>query len=246
MPGEDFTYLGDTAHCPYGVRSQAELIEISIQASRFLLAQGAKLIVVACNTATQAALSALRSTFPATPFVGVVPAVKPAAQTTRYGRIGIAATNSTVEAAYLRHLIQEFAGDARVYAVGCPDLVTLVEQGLLDGPLVEETLRRDLDPLLSHQVDVIVLGCTHFPALRPAIERVVGNQIQVIDSGTAIARRTLSVLDSSGILRPATQIQQGELQIWSSGDPEHFSSVASKVLGYPVIAHHARLQGDAC
>src|SRR5438309_8610748 len=195
LPHENYIYFGDTAHCPYGVRSDAEIIELSCQISQFLIDKGAKLIVVACNTASQAALNTLRASF-SVPFVGVVPAVKPAARATKKGRIGVAATNQAAKALYLRQLIDEFADGIEVYAVGCPELVTLVERGELDGPVVEEIVRQALQPVLEQDVDVIVLGCTHFPALRPVIERVAGNQVQIIDSGAAIARRTRAVLDA--------------------------------------------------
>ncbi len=236
LPGENYLFFGDTAHCPYGIRSEEEITELSLQACRFLIKQGAKVIVVACNTASQAALASLRATF-SLPIIGVVPAVKPAARATRHGRIGIAATNQTVKAAYLNSLIEEFASDIQVSAVGCPELVTLVEHGDLAGPQVEETLLHSLHPLLIAQIDVLVLGCTHFPALRPAIERVVGPQVLVIDSGTAIARRTHAVLDTEGLLHPTSETE-GQLRIWCSGDAAAFSSVASKILGYPVTASH--------
>src|SRR5205823_13404459 len=132
------------------------IIELSTHACQFLIDQGAKLIVVACNTASQAALNTLRATF-SVPFIGVVPAVKPAARSTKKGRIGIAATNQAAKALYLRHLIDEFAEGIQVYAVGCPELVTLVELGVLDGPTVEETVRQALQPLLKEDIDVLVL-----------------------------------------------------------------------------------------
>jgi len=199
-----------------------------------------KLIVVACNTASQAALSTLRATF-SVPFVGVVPAVKPAAQATKKGRIGIAATNQAAKALYLRQLIDEFAGGISAYAVGCPELVTLVEHGELDGPVVEETVKHALQPLLSADVDVIVLGCTHFPALRPVIERITQHHVQVIDSGLAVARRTHLVLEAEGLLAPSSQNHKdsGKLEVWCSGDPTAFSEVASKILGYPVVARQS-------
>src|SRR6266700_2980006 len=129
LPYENYVYFGDTAHCPYGTRIASEIIELSVQGSRFLIEQGVKLIVVACNTASQAALNTLRATFETVHFVGVVPAVKPAARATKKGRIGIAATNQATKAIYLQQLIDEFAGGIQAYAVGCPELVTLVEQG---------------------------------------------------------------------------------------------------------------------
>ncbi len=232
LPNENYIYLGDTAHCPYGARSEADITDLSVRISHFLIEQGVKLIVVACNTASQAALATLRATFPSIPFVGVVPAVKPAARATKKGRIGIAATNQAAKATYLRQLIDEFAGGIQAFAIGCPELVTLVEDGQLDGPEVEAAVRHALDPILREDIDVIVLGCTHFPALRPVIERVATRQVQVIDSGSAIARRTRYVLDTENLMQPGTT--QGELCLWCSGNPEKFSVIASKLLGYPV------------
>lgn len=243
LPYENYVYFGDTAHCPYGTRSDAEIIELSVQACRFLIEQGVKLIVVACNTASQAALNALRATFSPVHFIGVVPAVKPAARATQKGRIGIAATNQAAKAIYLQQLIDEFAGGIQAYAVGCPELVTLVEQGELDGPEVEKAVKQALQPLLVEEVDVIVLGCTHFPALRAVIERVSGHQVQIIDSGPAIARRTHDVLDAGRLIRPnnSNHAHGGELEVWCSGDARDFSKVASKILGYRVVAHQAIL-----
>lgn len=237
LPREHYIYLGDTAHIPYGQRSDAEITELSIQGCRFLVEQGVKMIVVACNTASQAALATLRATFPA-PFIGVVPPVKPAARMTRKGRIGVAATNQASRAMYLRHLIDEYADGIQVYAAGCPELVTLVERGELDGPLVEETVRQALQPLLREDIDVLALGCTHFPALRSVIERVVGNRVQVIDSGAAVARRAHVVLDAEALLRPSGNgaLATGDLCVWCSGNPAAFSAVASKILGYSVVA----------
>jgi glutamate racemase len=222
------------------MRSDAEITELSVRACQFLMEQGAKLIVVACNTASQAALNTLRATFQL-PFIGVVPAVKPAARATKKGRIGVAATNQAAKAIYLRQLIDEFAGGIEVFAVGCPELVTLVEGGELDGSETEEVVRHALQPLLEEDIDVIVLGCTHFPALRSIIERITHNTVQVIDSGSAIARRTHSVLDAEGLIRHVhvNDTIRAELQAWCSGDPATFSTVAAKLLGYPVVACQA-------
>jgi glutamate racemase len=239
LPHESYIYLGDTAHSPYGARSEAEIIDLSVRISRFLIEQGVKLIVVACNTASQAALAALRATFPSIPFVGVVPAVKPAARATKKGRIGIAATNQAAKATYLRQLIDEFAGGIQAFAIGCPELVTLVENGQFDGPEVEETVRCALEPILREDIDVIVLGCTHFPALRPVIERVATRHVQVIDSGSAIARRTRYVLDTENLIQP--NVTAGELCVWCSGDSEKFSVIASELLGYQVTTRQTNI-----
>src|SRR5215467_10657758 len=159
---ENFIYFGDTAHCPYGMRSASEIVDLSMRASRFLIERGAKLIVVACNTASLVALNRLDGNF-SVPFVGVVPAVKLAVQTTQKGRVGVAATYLAAKSIYLRRLIDEFAEGIQVYTIGCPELVTLVELGELDGPAVEQAVRHAMQPLLEQDVDVIVLGCTHFP-----------------------------------------------------------------------------------
>jgi glutamate racemase len=248
LPFEHYIYFGDTAYCPYGTRTDDEITELALRANHFLIEQGVKLIVVACNTASQAALHTLRATF-AIPFVGVVPAVKPAARATRNGRIGIAATNQAARAIYLRQLIDEFAGGISAYAVGCPELVTLVEQGELDGPVVEETVKHALQPLLVEDVDVIVLGCTHFPALRSVIERITEQRVQIIDSGSAVARRTHAVLEAEGLITPEDKkyrgstyntvhkdnTDSGKLEVWCSGDPAAFGEVSRKILGYPVV-----------
>lgn len=243
LPHERFLYLGDTAHCPYGVRSDEEITELTLICSRFLIARGVKLIVIACNTASQAALSTLRATFPDLTFIGVVPAVKPAARLTRKGRIGIAATNQAAKATYLRQLIDEFAGGIEAFAVGCPDLVTLVEHGQISGLEVEEAVREALGPVLAADIDVLVLGCTHFPALHAVIERVAGPKVQIIDSGQAIARRTRAVLEHAELLAsdPLPADGNERLSIWSSGDPAVFSSVATHILDLPVHARQASL-----
>jgi glutamate racemase len=243
LPTENYVYFGDTANCPYGMRSDAEITELSIQACRFLIEQRVKLIVVACNTASQAALNSLRATFPSIRFVGVVPAVKPAARATKKGRIGIAATNQAAKAIYLQQLIDEFAGGIQAFAVGCPELVTLVEQGEIDGLAVEETVKQALYPILKEDVDVIVLGCTHFPALRFVIERVTNHKIHIIDSSNAVARRTHYVLDTEGLIQSDNSNNEhvGNLKVWCSGDAEVFSNVANKLLGYSIKVHQAPL-----
>ena len=243
LPNENYIYFGDTANCPYGTRNDTEIVEVSIQACRFLIEQRVKLIVVACNTASQAALTSLRATFPSIRFVGVVPAVKPAARATKKGRIGIAATNQAARAIYLQQLIDEFAGGIQAFAVGCPELVTLVEQGDIDGLVVEETVKQALDPILKEDIDVIVLGCTHFPALRPVIERVTSHKIHIIDSGRAVARRTHYVLDTEGLIQPdnSNTTYFGNLKVWCSGDAAVFRNVAIKLLGYDVNVQQARV-----
>lgn len=240
LPHESYIYIGDTANCPYGVRSDAEVIELTSRACRFLIEKRAKLIVIACNTASQAALAALRASFDLS-FIGVVPAVKPATRLTRKGKIGIIATNQSASSTYLRQLIDEFAGGIQVYAEGCPGLVTLVEAGKLNGVEAAAEVKEAIRPLISQGVDVLVLGCTHFPALRPVIQEQAGPGVTIIDSGDAIARRTRSVLETENLTTPVTSqnASEGSLEVWCSGDAQDFRRVASKVLGYDVIVKQA-------
>lgn len=238
LPAEDLLYYADSANCPYGGRSPAYILERSCAITEWLIERGAKLIVVACNTATSVAVEALRARY-AVPFVAMAPAVKPAAAATRSGRIGVLATPRTVTGESLARLIREHARGVEVYPVPAPGLVELVEAGELEGPRVEAALRPLLCPMLERGVDTVVLGCTHYPFLRDAIRRLGGPELAIIDSGTAVARRTSDVLAERALLRRPEH--RGALQLWTSADAEHASCVASLLLGEPVCVRHLSL-----
>jgi glutamate racemase len=239
LPDERFVYYGDTGNCPYGVRPIAEIQELSRNAARFLLDRGAKVIVVACNTASVSALVNLRETF-AVPFVGVVPAIKPAAALTHSGHVGIAATEASAHGDYLRQLIADHANGVTVHAVGCPRLVILAEKGILDGPAAETAIRDYVDPMLAAGIDVLVLGCTHFPAMHDAFVRVIGPEVAVIDSGAAIARQARRVLAERGWLSgeggavSEPRALTAADSLWCSGDIDQFARVAEAILGMPL------------
>ncbi|HEV8192450.1 MAG TPA: glutamate racemase [Ktedonobacterales bacterium] len=246
LPDERFIYFGDTGNCPYGVRAVTEIQELSRNAARFLLAHDAKMIVVACNTASVSALAELRASFPQIRFVGVVPAVKPAAERTRTSVVGIAATEASARGDYLQRLIGDHAHGVEVHAVGCPRLVLLAEQGRLDDDEVENAIRGYIQPLLDAGIDELVLGCTHFPAMRAVFERVAGPDVEVIDSGAAIARQTRRVLAELNLLAPARDAATNDVpprrsldEFWCSGDAKLFTSVATAILGMPVPGQHA-------
>lgn len=246
LPGERFVYFGDTANCPYGVRTVEEIQQLAAAATRFLLEQRAKIIVVACNTASVSAVDYLRATFRPLEFVVVVPAVKPAAARTRIKRIGVAATEASARGDYLQSLIQKVANGVDVLAVGCPRLVELAEAGQLDGPETEAAVREYVEPMLAKGIDELVLGCTHFPAMRAVFERVVGPDIGIIDSGEAIARRTRYILTRDELLAGgdagparAPRLLEARDELWCSGDAQRFSEVASAILRQPVRARHA-------
>jgi glutamate racemase len=223
----------------------AQIQQLALAAAEFLIQHGAKLIVVACNTASVNARMEMRAAFPL-PFVAVVPAVKPAAALTRTGRIGVVATEASARGAYLRALIQEHAQGLEVRAVGCPDLVRLAEAGVLEGPLVEESIRHSIQPMLDAGIDVLVLGCTHFPAQRAAFARVAGPDVAIIDSGAAIARQTRRLLERDDLLAPpasaARAVPRGLMphdELWCSGEVVSFERSAAALLGEPVTARSA-------
>jgi glutamate racemase len=242
LPDERYVYFGDAGNCPYGVRQVHEIQALAAAGARWLFARCAKIIVVACNTASVSALASLRAEFTA-PFVGVVPAVKPAAERTRVGRVGVAATEASARGDYLKGLIQQHANGVQVLAVGCPRLVELAEAGHLDGRETEEAVREYVAPLLAADIDELVLGCTHFPAMRAVFERVAGPAVEVIDSGAAIARRTRYVLTErqalalpAGVPAQAPRAPRADDEFWCSGDATRFSAVASAILGHQVVA----------
>lgn len=246
LPDERYVYFGDTGNCPYGVRPESEITQLALNGAAFLLERGAKLIVVACNTASSAAIHTLRDTYRQVEFVAVVPPVKPAAEMSQLKRIAVAATNSSARSDYLRGLIQKFAQGVEVYPVGCQSLVTLAEAAQLDGPEVEREIRRSIEPLLAKGIDVLALGCTHFPAMRPVFERVVGPGVQVIDSGAAVARQARHVLTQRGLLAasdtgPAAEPRapRPDDEFWRSGTSTAFEQVASLLLGGLVEARYA-------
>jgi glutamate racemase len=242
LPAERFIYFGDTGNCPYGVRTEEEIQALAIEGARLLLERGAKIIVVACNTVSVSALRELRATF-TTPFVGVVPAVKPAAERTRVKRVGVAATEASAKGDYLKRLIREHANGVEVLAAGCPRLVTLAEAGILDGPEAETAVREYVEPMLAAGIDELVLGCTHFPAMRAVFERVAGPSVEVIDSGAAVARQTRRVLtEREQLANPeaapaaASRPLRPDDEFWCSGDVDRFERTAAAILGAPIRA----------
>ncbi len=202
LPNEDLLFLADQAHVPYGPRPVAELRALSAANTRWLLAGGAKQIVVACNTASAAALQWLRAEFAGVPFVGMVPAVKPAAAQTRSGVVGVLATPATLDGELLDEVVLRWAGATTVVRQACPGLVEQIEAGALDTPETLALLRSFLRPLLAASADTIVLGCTHYPFVAPQIQRLAGPAVRLIDAAPAVARQAARVLAERGLRNP--------------------------------------------
>jgi glutamate racemase len=221
LPRERLIYFGDNLHMPYGQRSLAEVQRFSFAIVEALRAMDCKLIVIACNTASAAALSALRQAWPGFPFVGMEPAVKPAAEHTTTGTVGVIATTATFQSELYASIVSRFAGDVKVLHQACPGLVRQIESGAFDHPETEAMLRGWLEPMLAQHIDALVLGCTHYPIVRPVIERIVGPEVRIIDPAPAIARRVDQLTTQFGIA--ASPDANGSLTCWTSGDPAVFS-----------------------
>ena len=198
LPAERFLYYADLAHCPYGGQTSDAIRERATRITTDLVEAGCKLVVVACNTATIAAIAHLRSHFDL-PFVGMEPAVKPACAATRSGVIGVLATEASLGGDKFQQLVAEHGAGIQVVMQACPGLVECVERGILDGPEVGALLGRYLEPMQRAGADVIVLGCTHYPYLRPQIEKLAGPGVTVIDTGDAVARQADRLLGRFGL-----------------------------------------------
>lgn len=226
LPYEDMIYFADSAYCPYGTRPPEITRKRAIALCQFLISRGAKLVVVACNTASSASLNELRKLYPI-PIVGMEPALKPAAAITRNKKIGILATGATISGERFGSLVKRYGNGIDIISQPCPGLVELVEAGEINGARTEEMLKLYLDPLIKEGVDTVVLGCTHYPFLRPMIESMLGNRIQVIDTGEAVARRVIQVLKENDLNTPD---QKPGIEIfYTSGQPEEVKKVIQKL-----------------
>lgn len=233
LPHENVVYFADQGHVPYGSRPLEEVRTYSEAITRFLLSQRAKLIVVACNTASAAALHLLRHTFPDIPFVGMEPAVKPAAESTRTGKVGILATPATFQGALYESVVERFAANVNLFQDTCPGLVQQIEIGELDTPATRLILEKALRPMLAEGIDTVVLGCTHYPFVIPLIREITGSDVRVIDPAPAIARQTARLLDQHGISRmdSGSNLQRGRLHFYTSGDARRLERLLPGFLG---------------
>ena len=228
LPGEALLYLGDQAHVPYGSRPRDQIRAYTFAITEFLLAQGAKLIVVACNTASAVALHDLRGAFPQVPFVGMEPAVKPAAETTHTGKVGVLATPTTFAGELYASVVERFAKDVQLFQSTCPGLVAQIEAGDLDGPATRQILEEALRPMLAEGIDTVVMGCTHYPFVIPLIEAITGPGVRTIDPAPAIARQTRRLLTARDLLNPSAE--KGKLRFYTSGSLLAFTKLLPSLL----------------
>lgn len=220
-PNADLLYVADRARAPYGNRSLDEVRSMSHEVATWLIQQGAETLVVACNTASAAALDSLRESGQEIPIIGMEPAVKPAAAASETGVIGVFATEATFQGRLFESVVGDHARNAQVVTRACPEWVEMVERGEFAGPDVDSTITAALIPMIDEGADVLVLGCTHFSFLRPVIERIAGPGITVIDPAPAVAAQTIRVAGVIG--------GEGRVRLAASGDPSVFARLASDV-----------------
>ena len=227
LPHESFLYFADSGWCPYGGKPNAEIVARAFAISDELLAAGCKLIVVACNTATIAAVELLRATYPLS-FVGIEPAIKPAVAGTRSGVVGVLATGAALAGDKFLRLQAQHGANVRVITQPCPGLVEFVERGELDGADLRALVQRYVEPLLRDGADTLVLGCTHYPFLRRVIAEVAGPGVTLLDTGAAVARQTRRVLEREGLL--AADSAGGGVEWRTSGDRLAVAPVIERLL----------------
>lgn len=229
LPNESLTYLGDGKNCPYGGRSREAIIGYAEEAVERLLSEGVKMVVVGCNTATTAAIDHLRERWPELPIVGLEPAVKPACLTTRSRKIAVLATEHSLKSDMFIRTASRYADDVEVVKVVGRDFVEIVESSEEYTERAERAVRTAIEPLVGLGVDKIVLGCTHYPFLRPLIEDVVaGHHIEVIDSGEAVARRVKWLLERYDIA--ADERHTAELKFCTFADETYRKRLENKAL----------------
>ncbi|WP_300719946.1 glutamate racemase [Pseudomonas sp.] len=222
LPRESLLYVGDCGHIPYGEKSPAFIRERCAVMAEFFQRQGAKAFVLACNTATVAGVADLRQRYPDWPIVGMEPAVKPAAAATRSGVVGVLATTGTLQSAKFAALLDRFASDVRVITQPCPGLVELIETGDLHSHTLHTLLRGYVEPLLVAGCDTIILGCTHYPFLKPLLQHMLPPSIILIDTGAAVARQLQRLLAERDVLAAGPP---RDTQFWTSASPDNFRKI---------------------
>ena len=233
LPGEDLLYVADSGHAPYGHRPDHVIEVRSLAIAGFLLERGAKALVVACNTATAAAIHVLRARYDL-PVVGIEPAVKPAVLATRSGVIGVLATHGTLKSPRFAGLMERFGSQARVMVQACPGLVERIEAGDLESQETRQLLETYVRPLLDGGADTLVLGCTHYPFLASLLAELAGPDVAVVEPGAAVARHLARRLEETGLLR-----QRGESgleRFWTSGNLEQLNSLLPRLWPHPARA----------
>ena len=232
LPSEDLIYVGDSGFAPYGDRSHAFVQQRAAVITEYLIREGSKAVVIACNTATGIAVDLLRSRFPEIPIVAVEPAVKPAAARTKTGVVGVLATSGTLSSPNVTRLLNKYGVDVEILTQAGVGLVEQVEKGELAGERTRALVQKLVRPMIEKRVDVLVLGCTHYPFLRSQIQEAAGPGVEIIDPATAVARELRRRLETAGLL--AESRQRATERFLTTGSPAEVSPIMSQLLGKPV------------
>jgi glutamate racemase len=243
LPHEDIVYFADQVHVPYGPRSQDQIRHFCDAIARFLIERGCKALVVACNTASAAALKHLRETIPHLPVIGMEPAVKPAAAMTRSGVVGILATPATFQGRLFQATAGRYAAQIRLVNQVCNGLAELVETGELHGAEMDAALRGFLEPILAAGADTVVLACTHYPFVIEPIRRIAGEAVTVIDPAPAIARHLGNVLDELGLA--AHRDRTGAWRFFTSAEASAFRAALARLVGVEAQVGEARWHAES-
>jgi glutamate racemase len=231
LPNESIYYLGDTARVPYGGKSASTVQRYSLEIAALLLGENAKTLIVACNTASALALPVLRERVPVTVTGVIEPGARAAASATRNGHIGVIGTRATIKSGAYERALRGLNPELRVTARACPLLVPLIEEGWLESDVTDKVVMQYLEPLLEDGVDTLVLGCTHYPLLRPAISRLLGDAVTLVDSAENCATALRDLLQEEGL---AAGAEGGHLQVALTDPPDSFLRIADEALNLDV------------
>ncbi|MBK5210434.1 MAG: glutamate racemase [Flavobacteriaceae bacterium] len=226
IPNENTIYLADSKNAPYGEKSSEEIIALSIKNTELLISKGCKLIIVACNTATTNAIDYLRGNY-SVPFIGIEPAIKPAAILSKTGAIGILATKGTLSSKLFEKTTKEYTKNITTIEQDGEGLVPLIEEGKLNSPEINKLLSTYLKPMLNFNIDHLVLGCTHYPYLIPQIKKIIGERVTIIDSGEAVAKQTKAILEKHNLL--STSTTKSHHQFYTNSETKVLSEILSDV-----------------
>lgn len=232
LPGYDVLYFGDTARTPYGNKSASTVIQYAVENTEWLLSQGARAVVLACNTASSVALDVLRQRYDVPFFDVITPAAKQALRVSRNGRIGVIGTRATVASRSYETVIQSICPTYRVFSAACPLLVPLVEEGWIKKPETAMIVKKYLRPLKDQQIDTLILGCTHYPLLADLIQTKMGRRVRVIDSSTGVARLVREWIEHEGGVRSLSC--EGRYRFVVSDATPQFEAVGRSILKHPL------------
>ena len=228
MPNENYIYFGDSKNAPYGVKSTKEIRDLTFKAVEFLISKGIKGLVVACNTATRAAVRELRTVYPDMPLVGIEPAIKPAVELGRDGKILIMATPMTIKQDKFKLLLDKYKDKPEIVPIPCAGLMEFIESGVLDGIELEYYLKEKLSDYSSENVSSVVLGCTHYPFVKDSISKILGKNVEVIDGGEGTAREIKRRLAEKNLLN--TNTTKGKIEIYNSLGEDKIIDLSWKLL----------------